>query len=63
VEPRGAASWIGRVLAISFVAGTVIFLLLAFDVTAAPPKDIPGNDFVAQTVAIFRTSRNSGLKR
>jgi hypothetical protein len=51
------ATWIGWLLAVTFVTATVIFFLLAFDVTAPPPKDIPGNDFVAQTVADFQNEQ------
>jgi MFS family permease len=51
------ATWIGWLMAVTLLAATVIFFLLAFDVTAPPPKDVPGNDFVAQTVADFQNEQ------
>jgi hypothetical protein len=45
-------------LALSFFAATVIIFLLEYDVTASPPRNPPGRDFVADSVAFFQNERD-----
>jgi hypothetical protein len=52
-----AARWVAWLLAASFLIATVLFFLLAYDVTAPPPRDVAGNDFVAQSVADFQNEQ------
>jgi hypothetical protein len=44
-------------LAASFFGATVMFFLLEYDVTASPPRNPPGRDFVADTVAFFQNEQ------
>jgi hypothetical protein len=55
---RGVVRAICWLLAVSFFAGTILFFLLEYDVTAPPAKDPPGNDFVADTVAFFQSEQD-----
>jgi hypothetical protein len=55
---RGLTRAICWLLAASFFVATVLIFLLEYDITASPPADPPGNDFVAGSVAFFQNEQD-----